>query len=48
MGRKGGIRSGQARRKKAQARKTAELMAKMLLESEEVKKLLDEMKKRLR
>lgn len=48
MGRKGGIKSGESRRKKARDRKTAELMAKVLLESEEVKKLLDEMRKRLR
>ena len=48
MGRKGGIKSGEARRKKARARKMAELMGKILLESEEVRQLLDEMKKRLR
>lgn len=48
MGRKGGIRSGEARRKKAQARKTAELMAKMLLESEEMKQLFEELRKWLR
>lgn len=32
MGRKSGIRSGEVRRKKAQARKTAELIGKVLLE----------------
>lgn len=48
MGRKGGIKSGEARRKKAQTRKTAELMAKVFLESEDAKRLFDEMKKRLR
>ena len=48
MGRKGGIRSGKVRRKKAQARKTAELMAKIFAESEEGKKLIADLKKQLR
>lgn len=48
MGRKGGIKSGESRRKKAQARKTAELMGKVLLESEEMKQLFEELRKRLR
>lgn len=41
MGRKGGIRSGEARRKKARAKKMAELMGKAFLESEEGRKLIE-------
>lgn len=44
MGRKGGIKSGESRRKKAQARKTAELIAKVFLESEEGRKLIETFK----
>lgn len=41
MGRKGGIKSGEARRKKARARKMAELMGKAFLESKEGRKLIE-------
>lgn len=44
MGRKGGIKSGEARRKKAQARKMAELMGKAFLESKEGRKLIEILK----
>lgn len=44
MGHKGGIKSGESRRKKAQARKTAEFIAKVFLESEEGRKLIETFK----
>lgn len=45
MGRKGGIRSGESRRRKRDQKKTAELMAKILLESEEAKAIFEDLKK---
>lgn len=45
MGRKGGIKSGESRRRKRDQKKTAELMAKILLESEEAKAIFEDLKK---
>lgn len=45
MGRKGGIKSGEARRKKAWARKTAEIITKLLFESEEGRKLIETLRR---
>lgn len=48
MGRKGGIRSGESRRRKKRMRESAELLAKIFAESEEGKKLIADLKKQLR
>ena len=48
MGRKGGIRSGESRRRKKRMRESAELLAKIFTESEEGKKLIADLKKQLR
>lgn len=45
MGGKGGIKSGESRRRKRDQKKTAELMAKILLESEEAKAIFEDLKK---
>lgn len=47
MGKKGGIRSGEVRRQNKRMRENAELLAKLFAESEEGKKLIADMKKRL-
>ena len=47
MGRKGGIRSGEVRRRKKQAREAAEIMARAFLESEAGKKMLEDLGKML-
>lgn len=48
MGRKGGIRSGESRRKNKRLRESAELLAEIIAESDEGKKLIADLKKRLR
>ena len=48
MGRKGGIRSGESRRRKKRMRESAELLAKIFTESEEGKELIADLKKQLR
>lgn len=48
MGRKGGIRSGESRRKNKRLRESAVLLAEIIAESEEGKKLIADLKKRLR
>ena len=48
MGRRGGVKSGESRKRKKRMRDSAELMAKLFAESEEGKKLIDDLKKRLR
>ena len=48
MGRKGGIQSGKSRRKKAQIKKNMKILATMLMESDEGKNLVEDLKKRLR
>lgn len=45
MGRKGGIKSGESRRKNAQIREVAKMLAEGFLQSDEGKKLLQEMAK---
>ena len=45
MGRKGGIKSGESRRRKRDQKKVAELMVKILLESEEAKAIFENLKK---
>ena len=40
MGRKGGIKSGESRRKKREQEKTIKMMAKIMLENEEAKETL--------
>lgn len=47
MGRKGGIKSGESRRRKKQARETAEIMARAFLESEAGKKMIEDLGKML-
>lgn len=47
MGRKGGIRSGEARRRNKRIRESAEFLSKIFTESEEGKKLLSDLKNRL-
>lgn len=47
MGRKGGIRSGESRRRKKRLRESAALLAEIFSESEEGKKLLSDLKNRL-
>lgn len=48
MGKKGGIRSGEVRRRNKRLREGAELLAEIFAESEEGKKLIADLKKRLR
>ena len=48
MGKKGGIRSGESRRKNKRLRESAVLLAEIIAESEEGKKLIADLKKRLR
>ena len=48
MGKKGGIRSGEVRRRNKRLRESAELLAEIIAESEEGKKLIADLKKRLR
>lgn len=48
MGRKGGIRSGESRRKNKRLRESAVLLAEIIAESDEGKKLIADLKKRLR
>lgn len=48
MGRRGGVKSGESRKRKKRMRDSAELLAKLFAESEEGKKLIDDLKKRLR
>lgn len=48
MGRRGGIQSGKSRRKKAQIKKNMKILATMLMESDEWKDLVEDLKKRLR
>lgn len=48
MGRKGGIKSGESRRKNKRLREIAVLLAGIIAESEECKKLFDDLKKQLR
>ena len=48
MGKKGGIKSGESRRKNNRLRESAELLAEIIAESEEGKKLIADLKKRLR
>lgn len=43
MGRRGGIKSGESRRKNAQIREVAKILAEEFLQSEEGRKLLQEM-----
>lgn len=45
MGRKGGIKSGESRRKNAQIREVAKILVEEFLQSEEGRKLLQEMAK---
>lgn len=47
MGRKGGIKSGESRRRKKQAREAAEIMARVFLESEVGKKMIEDLGKML-
>ena len=47
MGRKGGIRSGEVRRRNKRLREGAKLLAEIFAESEEGKKLIADLKKRL-
>lgn len=47
MGRKGGIKSGESRRRKKQAREAAEIMARTFLESEAGKKMIEDLGKML-
>lgn len=44
MGRKGGIKSGEVRRRNKRMRENAELLAKLFAESEEGKKLIETFK----
>lgn len=48
MGRKGGIRSGESRRRNRRLRESAALLAEIFAESDEGKKLIADLKKRLR
>lgn len=48
MGKKGGIRSGEVRRRNKRLREGAGLLAEIFAESEEGKKLIADLKKRLR
>lgn len=48
MGKKGGIKSGEVRRRNKRLREGAELLAEIFAESEEGKKLIADLKKRLR
>lgn len=48
MGRKGGIRSGESRRRKARAEKDMKILAELLLESEDGRRLIEHLKNRLR
>lgn len=48
MGRKGGIKSGESRRRKKRLRESAALLAEIFAESDEGKKLIADLKKRLR
>ena len=48
MGRKGGIRSGEVRRRNKRLRESAALLAEIFSESEEGKKLFDDLKNQLR
>ena len=48
MGRKGGIKSGESRRRKKRLRKSAALLAEIFTESEEGKKLIADLRKQLR
>lgn len=48
MGRKGGIRSGEVRRRNKRLRESAALLAEIFAESEEGKKLIADLKKQLR
>lgn len=48
MGKKGGIKSGESRRRNKRLREGAELLAEIFAESEEGKKLIADLKKRLR
>ena len=48
MGKKGGIRSGEVRRRNKRLREGAELLAEIFAESEDGKKLIADLKKRLR
>lgn len=45
MGRKGGIKSGESRRRKRRQREAAEIIARAFLESEEWKKALEDINK---
>lgn len=48
MGRKGGIKSGESRRRKKRLRESAVLLAEIFTESEEGRKLIADLKKQLR
>lgn len=48
MGRKGGIKSGESRRRKKRLREKAALLAEIFTESEEGKKLIADLRKQLR
>lgn len=48
MGRKGGIRSGEVRRRNKRIRERAALLAEIFTKSEEGKKLIADLKKQLR
>lgn len=48
MGRKGGIKSGESRRRKKRLRESAVLLAEIFTESEEGKKLIADLRKQLR
>ena len=48
MGRKGGIRSGEVRRRKKRLRESAAFLAEIFMESEEGKELISDLKKQLR
>lgn len=47
MGRKGGIASGEARRRNRRLRETAEIVAQVFFETEEGKKLMEDLRKML-
>lgn len=48
MGRKGGIKSGEVRRRNKRLRENATILAEIIAESEEGKKLITDLKKQLR
>lgn len=48
MGRKGGVKSGEVRRRNKRMRESAALLAEIFMESEEGKELIADLKKQLR